>query len=209
MYHINMKTSTLTKALLIALVGGCIVVAPGSIFAIGALVKLLGEAQYSSIPVKVPEESDPENVRRSLYRLKKNKYIKIRKVGKQKFKLELTKKGRKLLERYNFTDFKLKPNTAWDGQWRIFVFDIPEKRRAMRDALRDKLKKLGFFQFQKSVWIYPFECEEEMEYICEFVGVQNFTLIFTGRIHNDHLLRKYFIMEEILKKPDLYIQTKR
>ena len=90
----------------------------------------------------------------------------------------------------------------------MFVFDIPEKLRTMRDALRDKLKRLGFFQFQKSVWIYPFECEEEMDYICEFFGAKHFTLMFTGKIHNDHLLRKYFIGEGTLRNSDLYTSAK-
>lgn len=173
---------------------------PGSVIPIYALVKLWHESSQWTPPL--PEESDPQKVRKSLYRLTKNKYIKIKKISERKFKFELTGKGRKLLGKYNFADFKMKPRRAWDANWRMFVFDVPEKRRIVRDVLRDKLKKLGFFQFQKSVWIYPHECDEEMNYVCEFLGAQSYTLMFTGKIHNDQLLRKYFIREGILEKSD-------
>lgn len=201
-----MKTSTITKAVLFALITGCVVTVPGSVFAIGAVVKLFAEAQSQGVaPPEIPEESNPRNVRQSIYRLRKNRHIRIRQIGKTKFKFELTKKGKKLLERYNFDDFSIQPKGPWDGQWRIFAFDIPEKKRGVRDILRDKLKKIGFFQFQQSVWIFPFECNDEIDYICEFLGVQSYSLMFTGKIHNDRLLRKYFIREGILDKKSIFI----
>lgn len=198
-----MKKSIIVKGLLFALVGGVVVAAPGAVIPIAILVKFLVEAYHAPVPVRILEESDPEKVRNSLYYLKTNEYIKVKRIGKRKYKFELTKKGKKLLAQYSFSDCALKPKHPWDGKWRMFVFDIPEKRRAARDTLRDKLKKLGFFQFQKSVWIYPHECEQEMKYICEFLYVQPYTLMFTGKIQSDNLLRKYFIREGILQKSDL------
>lgn len=199
-----MKRSILIKGLLFALVGGVVVIAPGAVFPIAALVKLLAGAQHAPRPLRIPEESDPKKVRNSLYYLKTNEYIRIKRIGKRQCRFELTKKGKKLLAQYDFSEIKLKQKQPWDGQWRMFVFDVPEKSRGARDVLRDKLKKMGFFLFQKSVWIYPHECEEEMNYICEFLSVQPFTLMFTGKIHNDYLLRKYFIRENILSKSDLH-----
>lgn len=196
-----MKLSTITKALLLGLTVGCVITAPGSAVPIYALVKFWREAQEWTPPL--PPESDPQKVRRSLYRLQKNEYIEIRQVGKQKFKFELTKKGKGLLAKSNFLEFAINPYQAWDGQWRMFVFDIPEKYKSTRDALRDKLKRLSFFPFQKSVWIFPHECDKEMNYLCEFLHVQPYTLVFTGKIHNDQLLRKYFVREGILTKQDL------
>ena len=200
-----MRKSIIVKGLLFALVGGVVVAAPGAVIPIAILVKFLAEAYHAPVPVRILEESDPEKVRNSLYYLKTNEYIKVKRIGKRQYKFELTKKGKKLLAQYNFSDCALKLKHPWDGKWRMFVFDIPEKRRAARDTLRDKLKKLGFFQFQKSVWIYPHECEEEMKYICEFLCVQPHALMFTGKIQSDNLLRKYFIREGTLQKSDLRI----
>ncbi len=51
-------------------------------------------------------------------------------------------------------------SSAWDGRWRIVIFDIPSRRRLRRDALRNQLKKIGFRQLQESVWITPHDCSE-------------------------------------------------
>lgn len=199
-----MRTSTVVKGVLLALAGGIVLVAPGAAIPLGALAKLLCEAQYSAPPYKAPEESDPERVRQSIYRLRKNEYLKIKSLGRNKFKFELTKKGRKLLAQYNFSDFRIEPKGSWDRQWRMFIFDIPERKKPLRESLRRKLKDLGFFRFQKSVWIYPFECEEEMRLVCEFLEIQPYTITFTGKIHDDRLLRKHFAYKRILSKADLW-----
>ncbi len=76
--------------------------------------------------------------------------------------LHLTPKGRKVLD-YTLAamqsglDSKKK---EWDGYWRLISFDIPERARGARDALRRVLKRAGFCQLQQSVWIHPYDCSE-------------------------------------------------
>jgi len=56
----------------------------------------------------------------------------------------------------------------WDGKWRMVVFDIPEKQRNVRNALRKKLRLLGFGKWQKSVYVTPHDVMPEMnEYLEE------------------------------------------
>jgi phenylacetic acid degradation operon negative regulatory protein len=43
----------------------------------------------------------------------------------------------------------------WDGRWRVVVFDVPEKKQALRLRLRRKLHRLHFGYLQDSVWISP------------------------------------------------------
>lgn len=45
----------------------------------------------------------------------------------------------------------------WDGKWRIVFFDVPEQKRPLRDYLRGVLKRFGFYEFQRSMWIYPYK----------------------------------------------------
>ena len=59
---------------------------------------------------------------------------------------KLTQTGREFLNPEN-------KNDKWDGKWRIVVFDIPEQKRAIRNLFRRNLKKWGFKQLQKSVWV--------------------------------------------------------
>jgi len=77
---------------------------------------------------------------------------------------------------------KIAKPKKWDGKWRVFIFDIPSYPKIYnkaREALRDKIKTLGFFQLQKSVWVYPYECEDEILFLAEIYNVQKFIEILT------------------------------
>lgn len=50
----------------------------------------------------------------------------------------------------------------WDGKWRVVFFDIPEKKREKRDALRRELISLGFGSWQRSAWVIPFDVTNEL-----------------------------------------------
>jgi len=44
---------------------------------------------------------------------------------------------------------------AWDGRWRMILFDLPESERAERNTLRRKLRAERFGCLQRSLWISP------------------------------------------------------
>lgn len=46
---------------------------------------------------------------------------------------------------------------SWDKQWRIVIYDVPEKDRYKREKIRLALLKLGYGMFQKSIYISPFD----------------------------------------------------
>ncbi len=85
----------------------------------------------------------------------------------------LTEKGKIKTLRYKFSEMKIK-NGAWDGRWRIVVFDIPERIRKGRDAMRWKLKELGFRELQKSAFVFPYECKNEIEFIIEYFELRKY-----------------------------------
>lgn len=87
-------------------------------------------------------------------------------------KIVLTKEGQKKALQFKFEEMEIKKPEKWDKKWRIVIFDIPEKKKKAREALRGKLKNLGFQELQKSVFIYPFECEEEIDFIVEVFQVR-------------------------------------
>src|SRR3989304_9555308 len=85
-------------------------------------------------------------------------------------KVKLTDGGRKQVLQYKLND--LKPRTGeWDGKWRVVFFDIPEKDKKRRDGLRKYLGKLGFRQYQRSVFICPYNCEKEVQYLREVLEI--------------------------------------
>lgn len=54
---------------------------------------------------------------------------------------------------------------TWDKKLRIVMFDVRAKDRAKRNALRSFIKRIGMKQLQKSVWVYPFDCGDEIAFM--------------------------------------------
>ncbi len=96
----------------------------------------------------------------------------------------LTKEGRKLLRR-------LLPGK--DGVWKLVIFDVPEKHKYVRTVLRSKLKQLHFKKWQNSIWISPYEMDEEIEQELSDLGKKFFVrLIKTTQINHTADLEKLF-----------------
>ena len=84
-------------------------------------------------------------------------------------------------------------NKKWDGSWRIILFDIPEIKRRYRDYLRKILKEIGFNEFQKSVWIYPYPVPPFLKQLLLEDNIKlHIRFITTKFIDNDLDLRKKF-----------------
>ncbi|MBI2607674.1 MAG: hypothetical protein HYW51_02520 [Candidatus Doudnabacteria bacterium] len=93
----------------------------------------------------------------------------------------LTKKGEEKVLRYNLDNLELKKPLRWDKQWRLVIFDIPEKFRLARDHFRLKLKELGFHQLQKSAWVHPYPCEDVITFLKEVYEIRPFVTLVTAR----------------------------
>ena len=107
--------------------------------------------------------------------------------------VKITKKGETKLRAFDIELMKIKKPHKWDGKWRLVMFDIPMRFTKGREALRFHLKKLNFFQFQKSAWIYPFPCEDEIIFIADFFGVGKYVEVLTvENILRDDKVRKHF-----------------
>ncbi|MEK7658470.1 MAG: hypothetical protein AAB352_01220 [Patescibacteria group bacterium] len=180
---------TVKDFLLILAAAGILVVASTSPFFLINIARMLLKNNKRTKNGNI----DEINLARSLAGLNKNKIIIVRREN-NKFIVKLTEKGKKIIHEIQFHDMKIRPQKIWDKKWRVIVFDIPEKnRRQMRDAMRIKLKLLGFYQMQKSVWVYPYPCEKEIQLACEIYGINTFVNIITAeRIYNDDFLLKYF-----------------
>lgn len=111
--------------------------------------------------------------------------------------LYLTNKGKMKALTYRYADMKISKQ-KWDGKWRMVIADVPEKlgqarTKHARDALRNKLLKFGFYPLQKSVWITPWDCEKEIEFIIEYLGLREYTRYgVLSKIDNDLHLKKIF-----------------
>lgn len=109
--------------------------------------------------------------RNYLYQLikefRENRLVSYQENSNGEIQVVLTEQGRQTLLRFDLDKLRIKSTKIWDEKWRIVIFDIPEKKRPARDALRDKLKELGFCELQRSVFICPYACENEINFINE------------------------------------------
>jgi len=135
-----------------------------------------------------------------VYKLKRRKLINVYKDGKDKY-LELTPKGIERLKGYQIEGMVVKIPETWDRKWRIVIFDIPDDKKTARDILRDKLKQIGFIQLQESVFIYPFECKNEIDYLTEIYHIKPYVkYIVADFFDGDDLLIEKFLDEGILSE---------
>ncbi len=142
-------------------------------------------------PEKFTEQYNHKQIQRGLQYLKQKKFVAFP-ARSPKARILLTKLGLRRLNQIKFQKNRIK-RSAWDGQWRLLTFDIPEKQSGIRQTFRRKLKELGFFHFQRSVFVFPFECEREINLITDYLHIAACVhLLVANRFRGDKQLLKKF-----------------
>jgi len=138
------------------------------------------------------ERISRREVKRTLKNLEKRKIVSLKEADGELL-VTFKEKGKELLLKYKIDDLEIKKPKRWDGKWRIVIFDIPEKKRLARDVLREKLKELGFYRLQRSVFVHPYGCEREIELIKRIYEVEPFvSFVVADSIDiQEKLLRKF------------------
>lgn len=175
--------SLTTKKILLLLLGG---IAFGYSYTPQRQWKVLKEV------ARAWREINKEKLRKEIKNLYRSKLIKKKENPDGSYTMVLTEKGKLKALTYHFEKIRIE-GKKWDGKWRFVVFDIPEKLRKGRDALRDKLKELGFYELQKSVFIFPYPCKNEINFIIEFFNLRKYVRFGTiDFIDNELHLKKIF-----------------
>ena len=141
----------------------------------------------------LPKNKKQENkIKRSYDKLIKNEYLSIEEIKGETF-LRITEKGEAYLMRADFDKLVLKNPKNWDKKWRVVMFDIPEKYFRERRMLSYKLFELGMYQYQKSVYIYPYDCTSVISFASKFLDVEKYVQQMTvTEIDNLPDLKKFF-----------------
>ncbi|MFZ5366559.1 MAG: hypothetical protein ACOZBZ_04770 [Patescibacteria group bacterium] len=106
----------------------------------------------------------------TIKRFKKQKLVEIEEENGQQI-VKITEKGRTRALKYKLDEMKIKKPNVWDKKWRIVIFDIFEKKKWFREIFRARLKQLGLFRLQDSVFVFPYPCFEEIEFLRQIYGV--------------------------------------
>jgi DNA-binding transcriptional regulator PaaX len=186
----NSNKKEITKKIIkgIFLAGGIAIASTSPTFGVKILPRLV---KYISYELK--NRKNRKKFYNTFYRLKKEDLIQFENRSGQIY-ISLTKEGKKRAGKYQIDDLEIMKPKKWDKKWRILIFDIRNKERMKREALRGKIKELGLYQLQKSVWVYPYDFSKEIKLLRSFFGLSDSEMqfIIASYIENDKKLRRHF-----------------
>lgn len=161
---------------------GVVAVAATSPYFLLGLLKRMGKKQ-----------NEKRRFAEAFSRLRQSRLVITREKSDGTFVIQLTEQGKRKIQEIEFQNVVPPRPAQWDGIWRIVIFDIPNKKKPAREALRSKLKEWNFYQLQESVWVCPWPCEKEIELLVELFDIFPYVnMIEAKRIKNDVKLKSYF-----------------
>ncbi|MES3031995.1 MAG: hypothetical protein V4699_02000 [Patescibacteria group bacterium] len=148
---------------------------------------------------QIPKELAKENrqaLQRAINSLYISHLIKEKNNANGSTTLILNENGKKKALRFNIEKMEIKKPATWNGKWHIVIFDIPEKLKKLRDSLRLHFQEMGLIELQKSVLVYPYPCNKEIEFILELYNARKYVrFILAEEIDNElHLLKKFNLL---------------
>jgi len=133
------------------------------------------------------------NIKRSVKNLYRSGLLKEVKNKDGTISMILSDKGKRAAEIYSIDDLKINRPKEWDGNWRVVIFDVPERIKQVREALRMHLRNLGFYELQKSVFVCPYPCADEINQIINFYDASEYVrVLMTHSIDNEGELKEKF-----------------
>ncbi len=166
----NREKKEVVKAILAAIGVAAVIVAVATTPNIALLLKPLIEHGRR-------RQFRKRSIEQAVRRLHKQRLIEFAEKG-GKTSVQITERGKSRLREFNFEELKLVLPQSRNRVWTIILFDIPEYKKAARDALRRKLKELGCYQYHRSVFVYPAPCRDEVDFVGEFFGVSKHIIHF-------------------------------
>lgn len=121
--------------------------------------------KYSQGPNIAPEFKKSA-LSRALKRLREAGYIENN-INQGQVILKLSKIGRDYLG----------VEEKWDGKYRIIIWDIPEKKRRIRDLFRRRLKEWGFKNWQRSVWVSKRNVVGKLRKLVRELGIDDWVAV--------------------------------
>lgn len=112
---------------------------------------------------------------------------------KDGYVVRITQNGLTKALKYKLDEMKIKEQKSWDKKWRIVIFDISEGKKRLRDEFRRRLKQMGFFALQESVFVHAYPSFNEVEFLRQIYGVDiEVTYILATKIEGQDNLKEIF-----------------
>lgn len=121
--------------------------------------------------------TDRYRVKRTVRNLERKKLL-MRSIKNGKEVFVVTQLGKRQLEQYLMEDLHILPSKKWDKKWRVLMFDIPEKHKRVRDEVSVVLRNMGMHAIQNSVFVSPYPCKDEVDFITGFYRAKEYFIYF-------------------------------
>ena len=162
---------------------GLIFAFPGAASAIGKLV--LGEDEYT-----------PWRMKKTIGQFRKQNFVTVEENSNGSTTVKITKKGLSKALTYRLDALEIKKPKKWDKKWRVVIFDIPEKYKNLRDVFRGRLRQLDMYLLQESVYVSPYPCFREIEFLRELYGVAvKVRYLLVEKLEDDEEIKSYFSLD--------------
>lgn len=182
----NYERGELAKDILLAIAAG------GAIIGVSLILATFPGLGYIFKLFDAKTSREKDRVRQSLHCLERRGYLQIFRKGGEEC-IKITPLGGQMMFQCGITLVRPKKPEKWDELWRLVMFDIPEKRRKARNALRFALQKMGLVQVQKSVFVYPYPCKKEIDFVAGFFKIRKgVTYATANTIEGSTVLKKKF-----------------
>jgi len=89
---------------------------------------------------------------------------------------------------------------SWDGKWRILSYEIPEKKRELRDKLRREVAGWGLGPWHRSFWLTPHPITDNLKELISQKEEEQYVQAFEA----DHVFgNRDILIEKVWNKADL------
>lgn len=126
---------------------------------------------YRSRDTKLKDQQ--RKITKAIYYLKSRGLVELIPKGSD-FVVKIKKKGRKRVRQMQFESLQVIPSKIWDKHWWLVIADVPKEYRRQADFFREKLKDMNFYHLQKTVWVFPFDFRDEVDFVSVYYRIERY-----------------------------------
>ncbi|MDO8570492.1 MAG: hypothetical protein Q7R97_02805 [Candidatus Daviesbacteria bacterium] len=109
------------------------------------------------------------------------------------YSIKLSSKGQTKFLRYKLEEIMIDHPPKWDGKWRLIIYDVPKGKRIFAENFRRLLKKIECLKLQKSVYLAPYPCDKQIEFLRQYYDLSEEVLyLVVAKLENEKIYKTYF-----------------
>ncbi len=150
----------------------------------------------------IDKDFNSSELEKLLKYMEKTKLVELRYSPDNDLIATATEKAKRRLNHIELDNIFIKEPREWDRKWRVLLYDIPATHRdkSARYYLVEQLHRLGFSMVQKSMWVYPYECSQEIREIADRLGLQRYMTLIVGDLESpieNRLVRLFRLHQKV------------